>query len=81
MTHTPALSLHRHAGVDVWRGPLVHECMADLAAAQRNMFRAIDELGDRAWQFDRIADELESAAWTAERERRSAEGAPAPRIR
>lgn len=83
MQHTPSMTLQTHATVDTWHGPRAHECNERLAAAQRAMHLAIDDLGDRAWRFDRHADDLEAAAIradraaeaAAERERQEAEAA------
>lgn len=66
MEHTPSMSLQSHATVDTWRGPGAQACTDDLAAAQRAVRLAIDDLADRAWRFDRTADELEAAAIRAE---------------
>ena len=67
MTHTPAMTLQAHATVDTWHGPCADACTNDLATAQRAVHLAIDDLGDRAWRFDRTADDLEAAAIRADK--------------
>lgn len=67
MTHTPAMTLHTHATVDTWQGPCADACTNDLVAAQRAVHVAVDDLGDQAWRFDRHADDLEAAAFRADR--------------
>ena len=69
MQHTPSMTLQTHATVDTWHGPCAEECTQSLASAQRAMHLAIDDLGGRAWRFDRYADELEAAAIQADRQR------------
>lgn len=68
MQHTPSMTLQTHATVDTWLGPSAQRCNENLATAQRAAHLAIDDLGDRAWRFDRQADELEAAAIRADRE-------------
>ena len=63
------MTLHTHATVDTWIGPFADECAQHLATAQRAVHLAIDDLGDRAWRFDRHADELEAAAISADQQR------------
>jgi hypothetical protein len=67
LENTPSMSLHLHAGVDTWRGPRPDACVTDLAVAQRAVRDAADELQVRAFAFDRLADDLETAAIRAER--------------
>lgn len=67
MLHTPSMTLQSHATVDTWHGPCAQECAENLATAQRAVHLAIDDLGDRAWRFDRHADDLEAAAIQADR--------------
>ncbi len=67
MTHTPSMTLQTHATVETWHGPCADACANDLATAQRALHLAIDDLGDRAWRFDRNADELEAAAVRSDR--------------
>ena len=67
MQHTPSMTLQTHATVDTWHGPCAQECNQNLASAQRAVHLAIDDLGDRAWRFDRDADELEAAAIQTDR--------------
>ena len=69
MRHTPSMTLQSHATVDTWHGPCAQECNQNLANAQRAVYLAIDDLGDRSWRFDRYADELEAAAIQADRQR------------
>lgn len=66
LTHTPSMFLQSHSTVDTWHGPRAEECNGDLAAAQRDVNVAIDDLTGRAWRFDRTADELEAAALRAD---------------
>ncbi len=61
------MTLQDHSTVDTWRGPRAQECNQSLAAAQRAVHLAIDDLGGRAWRLDRDADELEAAAIRADR--------------
>ena len=51
--------LGRRAGDDVWRGPLADRCRDDLAAAQRRLDSAADELRHHALVLERHADEVE----------------------
>lgn len=67
MQLTPSMTLQSHATVDTWYGPCAQQCNDTLAAAQRSVHLAIDDLGDRAWRFDRHADDLEAAAIRADR--------------
>lgn len=67
MQHTPSMTLQSHSTVDTWHGPCAQRCNEELAIAQRAVHLAIDDLGDRAWRFDRTADDLEAAAIRAER--------------
>lgn len=69
MGHTPSMTLQTHATVDTWTGPCAQECTQNLETAQRAVHLAIDDLGDRAWRFDRHADDLEAAALQADRQR------------
>ena len=69
MQHTPSMSLQTHATVDTWHGPCAQECNENLATAQRAVHLAIDDLGGRAWRFDRLADDLEAAAIRVDRQR------------
>ncbi len=85
MQHTPSMTLQTHSTVDTWQGPRAQECNQGLAAAQRAVHLAIDDLGDRAWRLDRDADELEAAAIRVDRLRveqaeraREAARSPAP---
>lgn len=73
MRSTAAMRLERHAGVDTWRGPGADRCCGDLAAAQRTVRGAADDLDRQAWRFDEIAHGLDAAALAAER-RAEAEG-------
>lgn len=81
MQHTPSMTLQSYATVDTWHGPCAQQCNESLATAQRAVHLAIDDLGDRAWRFDRTADELEAAAIQADRqrERDAQEAAERPR--
>jgi len=63
------MTLQTHATVDTWTGPCAQECTQNLETAQRAVHLAIDDLGDRAWRFDRLADDLEAAAIQADRRR------------
>ncbi len=67
LENTPSMSLHLHAGVDTWHGPRPDACVTDLALAQQAVRDAADELQVRAFAFDRLADDLETAAIRAER--------------
>ena len=79
MQHTPSMTLQTHATVDTWHGPCAQGCTQDLATAQRAVHLAIDDLGIRAWRFDRHADDLEGAAVHADRQRaREAANLPPP---
>ncbi len=69
LAHAPSMTLHLHATVDTWHGPCAQRCHDELNAARHGIHGAVDELGDRAWRFDRIADELEAAALRADRQR------------
>ena len=62
------MTLQTHSTVDTWVGPCAQACNQNLATAQRAVHHAIDDLGDRAWRFDRTADELEAAVIREERE-------------
>lgn len=67
MQHTASMTLQTHSTVEAWHGPCAQDCNEQLATAQRAVHLAIDELGTRAWRFDRLADELEAAAVRADR--------------
>lgn len=68
MCNTPSMTLQSHATVDTWEGPCASGCTEHLATAQRAVHTAIDDLADQAWSFDRRADELDAAAFLAERQ-------------
>jgi len=68
MVHTPAMSLHVHAGVDTWHGPRADACIDQLRRAQQQVHRAADELDARALRLEREAEALEAAAFRAARE-------------
>ena len=68
LADTPSMSLHLHAGVDTWYGPRPDACAADLALAQQAARDAIDDLHTQAFAFDRLADELDAAAFRTERQ-------------
>ena len=67
LENTPSMSLHLHAGVDTWYGPRPDACLTELARARQAVRDAADELQVRAVAFDRLADDLETAAIRAER--------------
>ncbi len=59
---TPAMSLDVHAGDDTWIGPRPVLCRALLAAGQRQLHRAADDLRSTAYRFELLAEELDAAA-------------------
>lgn len=59
---SPALLLDRWAGIEVWRGPLPLECVADFVTARRRVLAECDELDAAADRLDHAADELDRAA-------------------
>jgi len=67
MQATPSMSLQTYSTVETWHGPQAQRSNDDLARAQRAVHLATDDLADRAWRFDRTADDLEAAAIHAER--------------
>jgi hypothetical protein len=58
----PAMSLDRYAGDDTWRGPRPLLCSALLAAAQRRLHRAADDLRWSALRLDEQAASLDAAS-------------------
>ncbi len=75
------MTLQAHATVDTWQGPCAQTCNDNLATAQRAVHLAIDDLGDRAWRFDRHADDLEAAAVQLDRQREADNPPPPPNSR
>lgn len=65
LSSTPSMTLHAHAGVDTWYGPRADACVAELAHAQQVARDAVDDLVDRAFRFERLAEELDAAALRA----------------
>jgi hypothetical protein len=59
---TPLLSLHRWAEEDTWSSPRADECRDLLIADQSRVRRAVDDLRDQAWWYERQADHLDAAA-------------------
>lgn len=68
IAETPSMSLHLHAGVDTWYGPRADACATELAGAQHTVREAVEELRTQSFIFDRRAEELEVAAYRAERD-------------
>lgn len=58
----PVMRLDRFGDVDTWRGLRPDLCRATLAANQRQLHLAADDLRAHAYGFDQRAEELEAIA-------------------
>jgi hypothetical protein len=59
---TPAVDVHRFAGVDTWVGPVAQSCLDDLLIIRRELESSRDMLIDAARRLERHADELAHTA-------------------